>query len=114
VRLPGAHQPEDPQDLAGAHFERQVVQERLGTQVFHPEDRRTGLGNRLGILLRQAASHHHTDQRVFVRLFDGQRADHAPIAHHRDARADARHLVQAVRDVNHANAALLQAANDVK
>ena len=103
LRAPGPDQAEEGNDLTSPHREADVVQHALTAEVLHPQHLRTAALLPVDRGERQIPPDHHADHRRDVGFLHGKRADLLPVAEHRHAVADPLHLLQAVRDVDHAH-----------
>ena len=110
----GADQARQRQDFAAAHLERHVANGPAAVQAADHQPRRAQRRRLLGKLRVQRAADHHLDDPLASHLADRPRAHVGPVAEHHDAVRDLEDLVQAVADVDHAQALGLQLANHVE
>ena len=109
--LAGAHQPEDAEDLALAQREGDAAQPPARRQG--PRPRAPASPSATAVFGNCSDRRRPTIMPISVASsasFAGKRADDAAVAQHGDAIGDERHLRQVVRDVDDADAALLEPA----
>ena len=103
---PGADEPGERDDLAGAHVEGDVREDALARQALDLAARRVAA---LGLLLREERVHvapdHRADDRRGRELLDRLRQHVPAVAHDGDALAEREDLLEPVRDEEHGRAA---------
>ena len=117
LRAPAAHQPGDADDLAGVHIEVDAAHAGRRAQVAHGQQRRPGPVDRAAGVLHRAtdrAPDDELDQPLHIELGRRPRAHDAPVAQHGHAVGHGDDLLEAVRDVDDRDAALLEALDDLK
>ena len=100
-----AEQPGDADHFTGAQAEADVVQRALAAEALDPQQLVAGVDATLGKVLLEIAIGHQPHELVDRDLRQQLGGDVPAVAQHRDATADAIHLVEAMRDVDHRHAA---------
>ena len=113
-RAAGADQPAETDDLAGAHLQAHSANCREPPGIANLQQDAVGAHRPLRIELIHLASHHELDELVGRRRCGQAGGRRAPVSQHRHAVADAPDLVEAVRDVDDADALGGQPANHVE
>jgi hypothetical protein len=88
--------------------------QRPAHEIARFEDRRADRRHRLREEALEPPPDHHLHEFANVGVGDIARADIGAVAQHRDAVGDRKNLIQAVADINDADAALFQAPDHVK
>ena len=99
----GADEAIESDDLAFAHFNRDIVKTLAG-EPFGREDRRADRDGVLVIDLFDRAVDHQRDQGGFVRFVDAAGADERAVAQDRDAVAELEHLLEPMADIDDGDA----------
>ena len=108
------HEPRKADDLARAHGEADALGERPAHEIARFEDRRADWRDRLREEALEPPPDHHLHEFADVGVRDVARTDIGAVAQHRDAIGDRKNLVEAMTDIDDADAALLEAADDVE
>ena len=112
LRPSGPHESGQAQHLASAHRERDILHGATTAKIADDESLVADGGGLLGKLVVDRAADHHLDHPLARERLDRLGADVRAVAHHRDAIRDLKDLVQAVADVDDADALRLQLADD--
>ena len=114
LRAAGAHQPGKSQNLAAAHRKTHVANQRAAVEMADVEHDLAGLARADHARVADRAPDHHADDRCYAggRGVDG--ADIFAVTQHRDPVGDLLQLVHLVRDIDDADAAALQLADDLE
>ena len=114
LAAPGADEPADPDHLARADLEADVAHVRQAGDVADGQDGFAVALGPLGVELPDLASDHQLDELVRRRRRREPGRDRAAVGEDGDAVAEAADLVEAVRDVDHADALRSEPADDAE
>ena len=110
LRPAGPYYPGDPDHLAGAHLEGDIVKYALAREFLDVEQDLPDPGPPAGKLVLDGAPHHHPDE--FLVVGCGRHlADHLPVPQDGHPVSDLGNLFEVMRDEDHADLFLLETAN---
>src|SRR3984885_8348939 len=111
--LARAPQADKADELALANVEVDRARARR-LEAAHDDPRRPWSALALVEELERGTAHNEAYELVGIGLAHGLLADEASVAHHHDPVGDAKNLVEAMRDIDHADAPAPQAAHRVE
>jgi hypothetical protein len=114
VGPPRAHESREPDDLAAAHDEADVLKSPGAAEISHAQPRGPERQFLLVIQFSQLAPDHHRDDLLRIGFPRGARADEPPVAQYRDAIGDLEHLLEPMTDEHDRRAGVAQLANDAE
>ena len=104
----GAHEPGQPDDLAGVHVHVDVGEAAGHPEVAEPEHELADRGDLLRVDVGQLAADHQLDDPLLLGVRGVEVGDPAPVAHDGDAVRDRHDLLEAVADEQHRHAVVLE------